>query len=155
MDSGTGFSEATLDTTVLAKAIIPPRRRKGDAIYREQARLFAVAKAILGKVEAGQLVMHVPSVAIVEIAAVAARLTGKEEMGVQAAEYVKAHGYVVRDDTLLGEAVRTAARTKASGFDSVFIACARLTGSVLLTDDKRMYETAVSAGIAARLLRQF
>ena len=66
----------TLDTSVLAKGIIPPRRRKKDLIYAEQFRLFTLARSILQ-----DAAMNVPSVALIEIAAVAARLTGKEDRG--------------------------------------------------------------------------
>ena len=71
----------TLDTSVLAKGIIPPRRRKKDPIYAEQFRLYSLAKSIIQDVENSVSVMNVPSVALIEIAAVAARLTGKEDRG--------------------------------------------------------------------------
>jgi len=143
----------TLDTTVLAKAIVPPRRRKQDAIYKEQFRLYTIAKSITAKVESRQNIMNIPSVSIIEIAAVTARLTGKEERGIQASDYVKQHSSIIYDLYLLEEAVRIAASTKISGFDSVFIACAKITESALITDDKKMHEAAVKAGIKAKLLR--
>jgi len=46
-----------------------------------------------------------------------------------------------------------AAETKASGFDSVFIACAKTLGILLITDDKGMYDAAVKIGVKAELLR--
>ena len=147
------MSSVTLDTTILAKAIVPPRRRKQDSIYKEQFRLHSIAKSITRKVETGQDVMNIPSVTIVEIAAVAARLTGKEERGIQASDYVKEHGNIIYDIYLLDEAVRIAAATKISGFDSIFITCAKLSDSALITDDKKMYESAVKQGIKAKLLR--
>lgn len=147
------MSNVTLDTTVLANAIVPPRRRKQDSMYNEQMRLHDTAKSITTKVEKRQDIMNIPSVTMVEIAAVAARLTGKEERGIQASDYVKQHGTIVYDIFLVEEAIRIAAQTKISGFDSVFIACAKLTNSTLITDDKKMYETAVKIGINAKLLR--
>lgn len=147
------MSTITLDTTVLAKAIIPPRRRKQDSIYQEQLRLHAIAKSITSKVESKQDIMNIPSVAIIEIAAVAARLTGKEERGIQASNYIKEHGNIVYDVFIIEEAIRIAAQTKISGFDSLFIACAKLSDSILITDDKRMYDAAINIGINAKLLR--
>ena len=63
----------TFDTTVLAKGLIPPRRRKRDVIYEEQFRLHAIAKSMIGEVESKKSIMNIPSVAIIEIAAVGAR----------------------------------------------------------------------------------
>jgi predicted nucleic acid-binding protein len=144
------MTNLTLDTTVLAKGMIPPRRRKKDGIYREQFRLHTLAKALI--LEAENSEMNVPSVALIEIAAVAARLTGKEELGTQASDYVREHGNILYDTHLL-EAVRIAAKTKISGFDALYIACAEHTGSKLITDDSGMYEAAILAGVDAELLR--
>lgn len=144
----------TLDTTVLAKAIIPPRRRKKDSIFEEQFKLHIIAKSITEKVENRQDIMLIPAVALIEIAAVAARLTGKNERGIQASNYVKEYGSIIYDTFLIDEAIRIAAETKISGFDSIFIACAKLTDSTLITDDKNMYEAAIKIGINAKLLRE-
>ena len=115
------MSSLTLDTTVLIKGIIPPRRRKVDSIYEEQLRLHRIAKSIIANVEAGQDVMNIPAVAIIEVAAVGARLTGKDERGIEAAEYVKQHGNIIYDIYLLDEAVKMASKTKVSGFDNIFL----------------------------------
>jgi predicted nucleic acid-binding protein len=143
----------TLDTSVLAKGIIPPRRRKKDAMYAEQFGLFSLARSLIEDAENSVSVMNVPSVALIEIAAVAARLTGKEDLGMQASEYVRAHANIVYDSTLLDESVRIAAKTKTSGFDAAYIACAKHTASMLITDDKGMYDAAIRLGIKAELLR--
>jgi predicted nucleic acid-binding protein len=132
----------TLDTTVLARGIIPPRRRKKDVIYKEQFRLYTIAKSILRKVEAKESIMNVPSVAIVEIAAVGARLTGKAERGPQASDYVKEHGNIIYDINILSETIKIASKIKISGFDSIFITCAKITNSTLITDDKKMFDAA-------------
>jgi predicted nucleic acid-binding protein len=44
-------------------------------------------------------------------------------------------------------------RTKASGFDVVFMSCAEVTDSILITDDKGMYEKARDYGLDAEFLR--
>ena len=144
----------TLDTTVLAKGIIPPLRRKKDNIYEEQLRLYTIARRILEEVESNAILMNIPSVAIIELAAVGARLTGKSERGIQASDYAKDYGNIIYDITLISEAVKIAVETKISGFDSVFIACAKITNSTLITDDKKMYESAQKLNIPAKLLRE-
>ena len=145
--------EVTLDTTVLVKAIVPPKRRKRNGIYEEQFRLYTIAKSILKKVESNEFIMSIPSIAIVEIAAVTARLTGKEERGIQASEHVKEQGVIFFDADILDESTKLAAQTKISGFDATFIACAKLSKSTLITDDKKMFDAAIKLGIPAKLLR--
>ena len=71
----------------------------------------------------------------------------------QASEYVREHASILYDSSLLDESVKIAARTKISGFDAIYIACAKHTGSMLITDDKGMYDAAISAGVNAQLLR--
>ncbi|PKP57855.1 MAG: hypothetical protein CVT89_03790 [Candidatus Altiarchaeales archaeon HGW-Altiarchaeales-2] len=147
------MSNVTLDTTVLIKGIIPPGRIKKDSIYEEQFKLHITARSIIHKIEINESVMNVTSTALIEVAAVAARLTGKEDRGILASDYVRKHGNVVGDIYLPDESISIAAKTKISGFDSVFIACAKITASTLITDDKQMYEAAVKIGINAQLLR--
>ena len=144
----------TLDTTALVKGIFSPRRRKKDSIYGEQFRIYTIAKSIIKDVEDKNSIMNIPSAAIVEIAAVGARLTGKDEIGIQASDYVKAHGNIIDDADFLNEAVDMAVKTKISGFDNLFIACAKFTSSVLITDDRKMHEAAVKVGVKSKLLRE-
>ncbi|MFH0862759.1 MAG: type II toxin-antitoxin system VapC family toxin [Candidatus Altiarchaeota archaeon] len=146
--------KVTLDTTVLIKGIIPPRRRKMDSILEQQLRLHQKAGSIFGAVESGKDALYIPSVGLVEVAAVAARLTGKTDYGIQACDYVRAHGTIVYDSLILEDAISIGAKTRISGFDSVFIACAKATDSTLITDDKGMHEAASKAGIDSRLLRE-
>ena len=143
----------TLDTTVLIKGIIPPRRQKKDPIYKEQLRLHSLAKSILRNVENRKTEMNIPAISLIEVASVGARLTGKDKRGIQASDYVREHGNIIYDMFLLNDAIRIAARTKSSGFDTIFIACAKLTDSTLITDDKKMYEAAIKTGVTAKLLR--
>lgn len=143
----------TLDTTVLAKGLIPPRRRKRDVIYEEQFRLHTIAKSMIGEVEAKESILYIPSVAIVEIAAVGARLTGEEEKGLHVSDFVREYGNIIHDVDFLDKSVIIASSTKISGFDSIFIACAQLTNSTLITDDRKMFDAAVKIGVSTMLLR--
>jgi len=147
------MNTVTLDTTVLVKGIIPPGRRKKDPVYEEQFRLYSIARNIISEVENGNSIMYIPSVAAVEVAAVAARLTGKYKRGILASDYVKEQGNIIYDVYLLDKAIKIAAGTKISGMDAIFIACAVLTGSALITDDKKMYDAALKVGVGAKLLR--
>lgn len=144
----------TFDTSALAKGIIPPRRRKKDSIYEEQIRLFKIADSFLTEVKDNKAIMNIPSIALVEIAAVGARLTGEYKRGIQASNFLKKHGNIFYDTQFLSEAIDIAAKTKISGFDAVFIACTKLTNSTLITDDKKMHISAINLGIKSNLLRE-
>ena len=47
------MSDVTTDTTLIVKGLIPPRRKKRDAIYDEYLNLHRKAKNILLKIERG------------------------------------------------------------------------------------------------------
>ena len=145
----------TLDTTVIVKALVKPRRLKDDKILKEQTRLHELAFSILSSVQEGKTQMCIPSIAIVETASVVSRLTGSDKLGKEAADFVTglAHS-IVYDVEMLDDSVEIAVNTKASGFDVVFIACSRLTNSTLITDDIGMHRAALSAGISSKLLRE-
>ena len=112
-----------------------------------------MASSLLDQVANKKIKLIVPSIALVEIAAVGARLTGKEEKGIEARNFVRENSKIIYDTFFINEAAKIAAQTKISGFDSIFIAVAKLTNSTLFTDDKKMYETAIKLSINAKLLR--
>lgn len=144
----------TLDTTVIVRGLVPPRRTKKDELYEIHHRLHKKARNILGKVEKGELVNHSPVIALVETAAVISRLTNSRIATEMALSFLEAHTKFYSDVYLLDKAIELGIKTKASGFDVIFIACAQVTGSTLITDDKKMYNKALMAGIPAEILRE-
>ncbi len=54
----------------------------------------------------------------------------------------------------MDEAMKLGKKTGASGFDVLFLACAKVCGAVLITDDLKMYEKAREIGIMSQLLRE-
>lgn len=145
----------TLDTTAIIKGILEPRRTKNDGIRQEQIRIYKIASSILDDIRDGREKLFIPAISIIETAAVASRLTGSESIGRKAAETVSKLAFrTIGEGEFLEEAIAIAAKTKISGFDSIFIACAKLTGSILITDDKKMHEAALNAGVQAKLLRE-
>ena len=144
----------TFDTTALIKGILEPRRKKQDVIFKEQTRMHKIASSMLENVYNGNDALFIPLVAAIEIAAVASRLTGRADIGRKNAEFVRSISAIVGENELYSEAVSIAAETKISGFDAVFIACAKATNSVLITDDRKMHEAAAKVGVASKMLRE-
>ena len=144
----------TLDTTAIIKGILEPRRKKKDTFLEEQLRIYRIASSIMDDIYEGKDKLFIPTISVVEIAAVAARLTGDKNIGSETADLVRNIATrIVNEAELLDEAISIAAETKTSGFDSIFIACAKATNSILITDDRRMYETALKLKIPAKFLR--
>jgi predicted nucleic acid-binding protein len=143
-----------LDTSVIIKGLIKPRRKKADNIRIEQFKAYATASSIIDDVYSGAIDLYIPVVAVIEIAAVASRLTGSKAVGISTARFAEDLAVQIIDEKImLAECIDVAAQTKASGFDSVFIACAKTLGLPLITDDKGMYDAAIRMGVKAELLR--
>ena len=81
-------------------------------------------------------------------------LTGNKDIGRKNSDFVKSISRIIGENELIDEAVSIAAETKISGFDSVFIACAKVNHSLLITDDKKMHEVAIKVGVKSKLLRE-
>ena len=148
------YKKLTLDTTVIAKGLVPPRRKKMDGIYDETLRLHNLARDILDKIESGDYNLYIPSIALVETGAVVSRITHKKHIAKDAISFLKGvSADIFYDYQILDHAIDTGIETKASGFDTIFITCPKLTNSILITDDKRMFEIGNRYGIESKLLR--
>ncbi len=97
--------------------------------------------------------IYIPKVCIVETAAVVKRLADKN-FAIKISEGVL-DSYDVVDETILCDSAWTIAiHTGCSGFDSYFIALAKLKEAVLLTDDGRMHFHAKEVGVDSALIRE-
>ena len=61
---------------------------------------------------------------------------------------------ILGEDEIFEEALDVASLTGASGFDTSFIALAKLMGGLLITDDVKMAKHAESIGVTPLLLRE-
>lgn len=71
-------AKLTIDSSVLIKALIPPKRRKQDGIYRTQKQLPTNALKISEDVVRKKISMSIPSAVLIEVGAVVSRLTNNE-----------------------------------------------------------------------------
>jgi len=147
-------TDVTTDTTVLVKGMIPPRRRIKDELYEEYLNLHRKAKEILLKIEKGVYKNHIPLIALIETACVVARMTNDDESAKLALSFVSQNSNLYSDAYLLERSIDIGVETKASGFDVIFMACADVTDSVLMTDDRKMYEKANDYGLEVMFLRE-
>jgi len=146
--------DVVLDTSVLVKGFLPPLRRKHDEIYYRQLSVHLKAKELLNKAQNGEFILHEPIIALVETSTVLWRLSKSERIVDVGVEFLETYSIFYSDVYLMEEAMKLGRKTGASGFDVLFLACAKKANAKLITDDKKMYEKAVKAGIEAELLRE-
>ncbi len=144
----------TVDTSVLAKALVPPRRRKRDELYEAQLDLHLRSREILLKIEAGEYLNHIPIIALIETACVVSRLSDDVRADL-ALDFLSQISRFYSDGYLFEMAIEIALKTKASGFDVLFMACAEKTKSKLITDDRKMREKAIDYGLDVIFLREY
>ena len=145
--------KVTTDTSVLISGLVPPRRRIKDQLFFQQHDLYMRSNEILEKIASKEYANHVPLITMIEVAAVVSRLTNDAESVELALSFVNDNSRLYPDVYLLDRAVEIGKATKASGFDVLFMACSEVSGSRLLTDDRKMYEKAVEYGLNADFLR--
>jgi len=87
-----------LDTSVIIKGLIKPRRKKHDNLRREQLDVYNTASAIIDDIYGGAVDLCIPAVSVIEIAAVASRLTGSKAIGMSTADFVSQLALEVIDE---------------------------------------------------------
>lgn len=143
------------DTTFIVKGLVEPRRKKQDEILEQQLKLHNKAKEYLEKVEREETQMIIPSVALVETAYVVSRLTNYNNLSIDAVNFLwESSEEILFDYETLDNAIQTGIETKASGFDTLYLAVLKLTNSVLLTDDSKLHTLAKAQGFQSKLLRE-
>lgn len=145
----------TIDTSFAVKGLIPPRRKKQDEIFGEQQKMFKLARSYLDKVSSGEVEMYLPAIALVETGIVVSRITNNEEDSRRAVSFLRRNAaHIFYDHEILEEAISFGIKTKASGYDTIFLTVTEMSGSELLTDDSLQHRIALSRGIVSHLLRE-
>lgn len=142
----------TVDTSVMVKALVPPRRRKRDELYEAQLDLHLRSREILLKIESGEYLNNLPIIALIETACVVSRLSDEVRADL-ALDFLSKNSRFYSDGYLLEMSIEIGLKTKASGFDVLFIACAEKTNSKLITDDRKMQDRANDYGLEVIFLR--
>lgn len=83
------------------------------------------------------------------------RLTNDEESVKLAISFLWQHAKTYPDVVLFERAIKIGMKTKASGFDVLFMACADITNSVLITDDRKQSEKSKEYGLDTEFMRDY
>lgn len=109
------------------------------------------AKALLQRLMSEQVTLHLPIIALAEIAAAISRGVGDEQLALQVvAEYrdLPQLSRIEVDERLGDRAAEVAARYRIRGCDAVYVALADLKHAALVTLDRQQRERASSALMA-------
>lgn len=128
-----------LDASAIIKGVIPPKASSDKESYQKAQKTFSAGNKIMSLVFSGGISAVVPSAVLVEVSAVAARITNNVKYGLDLVEKVRAYCDVLYDEDTLEQSIQLAAETMASGFDTLLIACAKLVKVPLVTDDKKLH----------------
>ncbi|NJE00480.1 type II toxin-antitoxin system VapC family toxin [Thermococcus sp. JdF3] len=140
-----------LDTSILAKALLKPRRSLPPEVYTRESNTHKKARLVV-KLCDGHDVMF-PRAGLVEIASVLKR-NGHGAVILKVIESISISYTIVDEDEIFENALEVASLTGASGFDTYFIALAKSTDALLITDDVKMSKHALAVGINVLLLRE-
>ena len=119
-----------------------------DYVFEKDAKRNDVAKETLKLVKG--LRVFAPRILLIEFVAVARRLgmtISKLDVAKLTADFV-----LLSEDTIFDEAFKIAERVHPRATDAYFIATAKLTNSILITNDRIMADNAKKYGIEAYYL---
>jgi predicted nucleic acid-binding protein len=117
--------------------------------------MFNLARSYLDRVRSKEVEMFLPAIALVETGIVVSRITNNEEDSQRAVSFLRRNAsHIFYDHEILEEAISFGIKTKASGYDTMFLTVAKLSGSELLTDDSLQHRIALSRGVVSHLLRE-
>lgn len=148
--------EGVYDTTVIVKGLVPPRRKKKDALYEQQLKAHILCSQLLQRIEQKTASLSIPSIALVETAVVVSRLTNESAVAKEAVAFLRtAAKKILYDSLLLEKAVQIGMETKASGFDVLFLTCSRLLDLPLVTDDEQLMKVCKEHNYKCIYVRDF
>jgi predicted nucleic acid-binding protein len=147
------MSDFTVDSSFIIKGIVPVRRTKADDLRAQQIREYEIAREYLGAIQLGTHRVFVPAIALVEVAAVIARLTNSREDAQHGSDFVRHNATRIYYETdLLDRAIEIAITAKTGGYDTIFLTVAKMTNSTLLTADRIQHDMARKIGLKSTLL---
>jgi len=147
------MDRGVLDTSVIVKSIFKPPKTLSSEIYKRETETHEKCRFIIKKLEEEDVNVYIPKVCVVETAAVVKRLADRN-FAIKISTGVL-DSYEVVDEAILFDSTWTIAMdTGCSGFDSYFIALAKIKNAILLTDDGGMHFHAKEVGVESVLIRE-
>jgi len=155
------LGRVVLDTSVIVKAALKPGKWLPRSVYERELETHRKSRLLIRLLNEKGVELLVPFAALVEVAGVLARLASRD-LAVKVVESLRTtRSYRVvyeyekeRDDEIRDYVIETALSTGSSGFDTYFIATAKLYNAALITDDEPMSIQAERVGVNTILVRK-
>ena len=148
--SGDRTMKVVLDTSVIAKALMKPRKSLPKEVFKREIETHRKAKLIIRICDYHEVLL--PRAGLVEVASVLKR-NGHERLIPQILESLSLSYAIIPEGEFFEDAIEVASRTGAAGFDCYFMALALGQHALLITDDVKMERHAKSLGIRSLLVR--
>ena len=149
------MGKVVLDTSVIVKAVLKPSRWLPKDIYEREVETHKKSRLLIRSVKQKRMKVFIPFVALVEIAGVLTRLASSS----LAKEVIESLGtsenfHIVYEEEIRDYAIEIALEVGSSGFDTYFIAVAKMFNAMLITDDEPMALRAKHLGVDTILIRR-
>ena len=147
------MDRGVLDTSVIVKSVFTPSKSLPSETHKRELETHEKCRVVIKKIDERNMDIYIPKVCVVETAAVVKRLADKD-FAIKISTRVLDSYEVVDESILFDSAWAIAMDTGCSGFDSYFIALAKIKDAILFTDDGRMHFHAKEVGVVSILIRE-
>ncbi len=149
------MGKVVLDTSVIVKAVLKPGKWLPRNVYEREVETHEKSRLLIRLVKEKRVEVFIPFVALVEIAGVLTRLSSSS-LAKEVVESLKTseNYHIVYEEEIRDYAINIALEIGSSGFDTYFIAVAKMFNAVLVTDDEPMALHAERLGIDTILVRR-
>jgi predicted nucleic acid-binding protein len=146
------MDRCVLDTSVIVKSLFKPSKSLSEEVYKREMETHKKCIFIVKKIEEDDVEIYIPKVCVVETAAVIRRLANKT-LSVKISKGILDSYEVIDEMLIFDSAWEIAVKTGCSGFDSYFIALAKIKKAALFTDDGGSHHHAKEIGVDSILIR--
>lgn len=147
------MNRVVLDSSIIIKSIFKPLRSLPKEAYAREMETHDRCRRLLKLIDEKEVEAYVPKACIVETAAVVKRLSDRARARKVSRGIMES--YEIADESMLFDTAWVVAMdTGCSGFDSYFIALAKIKNAVLFTDDNGMHHHAREVGAESILVRE-
>ncbi len=149
------MGKVVLDTSVIIKAVLKPGRWLPRDVYEREIKTHKKSRLLIRLVKEKRVEVFLPFVALVEVAGVLTRLASSS-LAKEVVESLKTseNYHIVYEEEIRDYAIKIALELGSSGFDTYFIAAAKMFSATLITDDEPMAIYAKRLGIDVILIRR-
>lgn len=146
------MNRAVLDTTAIVKGALTPSKSLPKEIYFRELDTHQKCRLILKRLDETCVEVFIPKVCVIETAAVLRRLA-KRDLAAKLSRGLMRSYELVDESDIFDSAWRVALDRGSSGFDTYFIALAKMKDGLLFTDDNGMNHHAREYGVDSVLIR--